>query len=118
MSPNIKDHTVVGAEESNLEPLVPDDYFHSIFETAYDDQIEVVSLHLDDFLPDESGAVVLFSGEGNQIHLESGELLISSGVASSHITASGVDVTGLNVYNFASGLTLYSEGEVTIHTGI
>ncbi|WP_085904479.1 hypothetical protein [Kiloniella majae] len=118
MSTKIKDHTAVGAVKNNLEPLVSDDYFYSAFEAAYDDQIEVVSLHLDDLLPDESGAVVLFAGEGNQVHLEAGELLISSGVASSHVTASGVDVTGLNVYNFASGLTLYSEGEVTIQTGM
>ncbi|KLN60135.1 hypothetical protein WH96_13160 [Kiloniella spongiae] len=119
MSANIKDHTAVGAVKNNLEPLASDDYvFYSAFETIYDDQIEVVSLHLDDLLPDESGAVVLFAAEGNQIYLEAGELLVSCGVANSHVTASGVDVTGLNVYNFASGLTLYSEGEVTIQTGM
>jgi hypothetical protein len=118
MNNNIKGHTAVGVGRDNQEPLVSDEYFYSAFDTAYDDQIEVVSLHLDDLLPDESGAVVLFSGEGNQVLLEAGELLISSGVASSHVTASGVDVTGLNVYNFASGLTLYSEGEVTIQAGI
>ena len=118
MSANVKDTTAVGAVKNKQGPSVSDDFFYSTFENSFDDKVDIVSLHLDDLLPDESGAVVLFAGECNEVFLEAGDLLVSCGVASSHVTASGVDVAGLNVYSFASGLTLYSEGEITIQTGM
>ncbi|WP_020592067.1 hypothetical protein [Kiloniella laminariae] len=93
-----------------------DDFFFTPFEAVFDDEDEVVALHLDDLLPDDSGAVVLFAGEGQPVYLETLDMVVHSGISHEHVTASGVDVTGLHVYNFASGLTLYSESEVIIQT--
>ena len=116
MSANDRDNTTVGVDNNNPSQQTLDDFYDSSFETIYDPEGEMVSLHLADLLPDDSGAVVLFAGEGNQVYLETMEMVISSGISTSHVTATGVDVTGLNVYNFASGLTLYSETEVIIQT--
>ena len=118
MSTNDKNITTVGVDKSNLGQETVDSFYNSSFDASFDQENELVSLHLDDLLPDESGAVVLFAGEGNQVYLETLEMVISCGISTSHITASGVDVTGLNVYNFASGLTLYSESEVVIQTEV
>ncbi|MEH6632820.1 MAG: hypothetical protein V7776_18540 [Halopseudomonas aestusnigri] len=118
MSTNYKNITTVGVEESNPSHQTVDSFYDSSFETSFDQEEDMVSLHLDDLLPDDSGAVVLFAGEGNQVYLETIEMVVSSGISTSHVTASGVDVTGLNVYNFSSGLTLYSESEVIIQTEV
>ncbi len=116
MSTDNRDITTAGVEKNNPGHKAVDNFFGSSFQTIFNEEDEIVSLHLEDLLPDESGAVVLFAGEGNQIYLETVEMVVSTGISTSHVTATGVDVTGLNVYNFASGLTLYSESEVIIQT--
>ncbi|MFD2207739.1 hypothetical protein [Kiloniella antarctica] len=118
MSANHNNITTVGVGKNNLGLETVDSFYSSSFDASFGHENELVALHLDDLLPDESGAVVLFAGEGNQVYLETLEMVISSGISTTHITASGVDVTGLNVYNFASGLTLYSESEVIIQTEV
>jgi hypothetical protein len=37
-----------------------------------------------------------------------------AGIADAHVTAAGVDVTGLHFYSFESGLTVYSPTDVLI----
>jgi hypothetical protein len=75
-----------------------------------------VLLELEDLLPDASGEVVLFAGEELPVNIVTGEPLTGAGIAEAHVTAAGVDVTGLHFYSFESGLTLYSPTDLLIVT--
>jgi len=74
----------------------------------------VVVLALADLLPDAAGEVVLFADESVPVNLLSREAIVQAGVAESHVTATGVDVTGLHFYSFESGVTVYSPTNVLI----
>lgn len=82
--------------------------------TSPADDPESVLLQLGDLLPDSSGEVVLFMGEDLSVNLLTRETITGFGIADSHVTASGVDVTGLNFYSFESGLTVYSATDILI----
>ncbi len=69
---------------------------------------------LADLLPDASGEVVFFAGDDMAVNLVTKETLQSEGVADPHVTATGVDVTGLYFYSFESGVTVYSPGDLLI----
>ncbi len=75
-----------------------------------------VVLELEDLLPDASGEVVLFAGEELPVNIVTGEPLTGAGIAEAHVTAAGVDVTGLHFYSFESGITLYSPTDLLIIT--
>lgn len=75
---------------------------------------DVVVLDLADLLPDESGDVVLFAGDELPVNINAQEAVAAQGVADGHVTATGVDVTGLNFYAFENGVTIYSLSDVTI----
>ena len=77
---------------------------------------ETVLLELEDLLPDASGEVVLFAGEELPVNIVTDEPLTGAGIAEAHVTAAGVDVTGLHFYSFESGLTLYSPTDLLIVT--
>lgn len=81
---------------------------------ADDPDSDSVVLELDDLLPDSSGEVVLFTGEDVSVNILTHETLTRFGIADPHVTASGVDVTGLHFYSFESGLTLYSASDILI----
>jgi hypothetical protein len=81
-------------------------------EAAFED--DFVVLDLADLLPDEAGDVVLFSGDELPVSISAHEAVTGHGVADSHVTATGVDVTGLNFYSFESGITIYSLSDVSI----
>ena len=76
-----------------------------------------VILELGDLLPDASGEVVLFTGEDTPVNILTSEVVTGSGVAEPHVTATGVDVTGLNFYVFESGIIVYSPTDVLIVNG-
>ncbi|WP_282606540.1 hypothetical protein [Pelagibius sp. Alg239-R121] len=78
------------------------------------DEDDTVVLDLADLLPDESGDVVLFSGDVLPVSITAQEAVTDRGVADGHVTATGVDVTGLNFYAFENGVTIYSLSDVTI----
>lgn len=78
------------------------------------DENDTVVLDLADLLPDESGDVVLFSGDELPVSINAQEVMTNRGVAAEHVTATGVDVTGLNFYAFENGVTIYSLSDVTI----
>ncbi len=80
----------------------------------FGDEDETVVLSLGDLLPDESGDVVLFSGDELPVSITAQETVKEQGVADGHVTATGVDVTGLNFYAFENGVTIYSLSDVTI----
>lgn len=73
-----------------------------------------VLLTLDDLLPDPQGEVVLFTGDDVSVNILTKETITEFGVAEEHVTASGVDVTGLNFYSFEGGMTVYSASDVLI----
>lgn len=81
---------------------------------AEDPAADSVLLELDDLLPDPEGEVVLFTGDDVSVNILTKETITGFGVAEEHITASGVDVTGLNFYSFEGGLTVYSSSDVLI----
>lgn len=78
---------------------------------------DAVVLELGDLLPDESGEVVLFAGDEMPVSIMTADPVTEKGVAESHVTATGVDVTGLNYYSFESGITIYSLSDVMITDG-
>ena len=73
-----------------------------------------VVLQLGDLLPDSLGEVVLFMGEDVSVNLLTRETITGFGIADPHVTATGVDVTGLHFYSFESGLTIYSASDILI----
>ena len=81
---------------------------------ADDLNADSVVLELGDLLPDSSGEVVLFMGEDVSVNILTHETITGFGIADPHVTASGVDVTGLHFYSFEGGLTVYSASDVLI----
>lgn len=75
---------------------------------------ETVLLELADLLPDASGEVVLFAGDDLPVNIVTDQPVTEVGIAEAHVTATGVDVTGLHFYSFESGLTVYSPTDVLI----
>ncbi len=104
--PNAEAASSLGAEvlildsPSDAEPLVG----------------ETVLLDLADLLPDESGEVVLFADDALPVNILTDEPVTSEGIAAAHVTAAGLDVTGLHFYSFESGITLYSPSDLLIVT--
>ncbi len=75
---------------------------------------ETVLLELADLLPDASGEVVLFADADLPVNIVTDLPVTDAGIAEAHVTAAGVDVTGLHFYSFESGLTVYSPTDVLI----
>ncbi len=75
---------------------------------------DTMVLDLADLLPDASGEVVLFAEPDLPVNIVASESVTEAGVSDSHITATGVDVTGLQFYSFSSGITLYSGSNVHV----
>ena len=73
-----------------------------------------VVLELADLLPDEAGDVVLFAGDDFAVNLVSDQPVTDAGLAEAHVTATGVDVTGLHYYAFENGVTVYSQSDLLI----
>ncbi len=73
---------------------------------------ETVLLELADLLPDASGEVVLFAGDDLPFNIVTDQPIAEMGIAGAHVTAAGVDVTGLHFYSFESGLTVYSPSDL------
>ena len=89
----------------------PEDFSAS---TAIGPDPDSVILELSDLLPDASGEVVLFTDEDTPVNILTSEVVTGTGVAEPHVTATGVDVTGLHFYVFESGITVYSPTDVLI----
>jgi hypothetical protein len=81
---------------------------------ADDPDSDSVVLERGDLLPDSSGEVVLFMGEDVSVNIMTHETITGFGIADPHVTASGVDVTGLHFYSFEGGLTVYSASDILI----
>ncbi len=75
---------------------------------------ETILLELADLLPDALGEVVLVAGDELPVNIVTDQPVTEVGIAEAHVTAAGVDVTGLHFYSFESGLTVYSPTDVLI----
>ncbi len=75
---------------------------------------ETVLIELEDLLPDASGEVVLFADDDLPVNIVTDLPVTDAGIAETHVTAAGVDVSGLHFYSFESGLTVYSPTDVMI----
>ena len=78
------------------------------------DEGDSVILQLGDLLPDASGEIVLYMGDDVSVNLLTRETITGFGIADPHVTATGLDVTGLHFYSFESGLTIYSASDILI----
>lgn len=101
--------------DDGAAPIGPADVL--VFDSESADTLqesEVVLLQLGDLLPDASGEVVLFAESEAPVNLIADVPLAESGIAEAHVTASGLDVTGLHFYSFESGVTVYSPSDLLI----
>ena len=75
---------------------------------------ETILLEFADLLPDALGEVVLFAGDDLPVNIVTDLPVLDAGIAETHVTAAGLDVSGLQFYSFESGLTVYSPTDVMI----
>jgi hypothetical protein len=75
---------------------------------------DAVVLRLADLLPDAQGELVVLGGEGVPLEVIADHAIADAGVAPVHVTAAGLDVTGLAYCTFDNGITLYYSGDVTL----
>jgi hypothetical protein len=99
--PDLESSFVAGRPENNS--------MSTLVNTTSEDDAMILSL--DDLFPDENGEVVIVTEDGLPINLIASLPLDQSGVAETHVTAAGIDVSGLNYHTFESGLTVYFEAD-------
>jgi hypothetical protein len=68
---------------------------------------DLLTLSLDDLIPDARGEVVILSDAGPDIAVVTSEPIAGQGVETAHVTASGLDVSGFSYCTFAGGITLF-----------
>ena len=73
------------------------------------DDADTMILDLEDLFPDENGEIVISTADGLPINLLANLKVDQSGVADDHVTATGIDVSGLHFHTFEGGLTIYFE---------
>ncbi len=105
-----------GATESlaDLIDAVPEVLVMAPSDGVASPALETLSLALGDLLPDAAGEVVLMGGDEVPLSIHAAEAVTAEGIADAHITAGGLDVTGLHFYSFESGITLYSLTDLVI----
>ena len=79
-----------------------------------DPDLEPMVLTMDDLFPDANGEVVITTEDGLPISLVSESEPTDKGIIDSHVTAAGIDVSGLEFCTFESGLTVYFESDSMI----
>jgi hypothetical protein len=73
------------------------------------DGIDVFVVTTDDLSPDANNEVVVASLDGVPITILATEDIADSGIAGVHVTATGIDVDGLEYVSFSSGLKVFYE---------
>ena len=71
-------------------------------------------LSLSDLLPGDQGELVLIPGDNAPVDLLTSHAVFAQGVAENHITADGIDVTGLSFLSFATGITVYFPTDLSL----
>jgi hypothetical protein len=98
--------------DSDAKAGLVDEASLDVSEPLHDE--DAVVLTLEDLVPDTSGEVVLMTEDDLAVNLVADRSMTDQGIADSHVTAGGVDVTGHHVYHFEGGITLYSPHDVVI----
>ena len=105
------------------EDLLPDGFDASAFGAPSfvgdDDALgnDPVVLQLTDLVPDADGEIVVFNDIEAPIRLAAEGRIVASGMADPHVTAAGIDVTGMQFSLLDSGLTVYHDPEVDLTVG-
>jgi hypothetical protein len=87
----------------------------AVAEVSHEDSADFLALSIDDLLPDAHGNVVICDEAGiKEMTIFSGDAMIKSGIAESHLTDGGLDVSGMAFYSFDTGVTLYLPSDVHI----
>lgn len=68
---------------------------------------ELLTLTLEDLIPDARGEVVILSDAGHDIAVVTHQPIANQGIEASHVTAAGLDVSGYGFCTFAEGITLF-----------
>ncbi len=74
---------------------------------------DAVVLTLEDLMADDAGEVVL-AADNVAISLKTEGHVVDGGVVADHVTATGVDVSGLSYATLDSGITIYYSGQVEL----
>ena len=112
--PRMAESELLGLPVDPGEPVVPLIVDHLEGSASVVPEPETIVLELGDLLPDALGEVVLFAGDDFPVNILADRPLAESGIAPEHVTATGVDVTGLLFYSFEGGITLYSPNSLSI----
>jgi hypothetical protein len=75
-----------------------------------------IVLDLQDLLPDSGGEIVIH-GAGLGLAVSTGQAVTATGMADTHVTASGEDVSGYRYYQLDGGITLYCEANTSLLLG-
>ena len=81
------------------------------------DLSEAVVLTLSDLVPDEQGEIVLFNDADAPVMIAADLPVIASGLAEPHVTAAGIDVTGMHFSSFETGITVYHDPDIPLTVG-
>lgn len=97
---------VDGVPESSLAP--------NAAPASVEPEPEPIVLQFEDLLPDADGRVVLFAEDDMAVNIVTTERIADSGIVEDHVTADGLDVSGLHYYSFENGVTVYSLSDLVI----
>jgi hypothetical protein len=67
----------------------------------------VLTLALEDMIPDARGEIVIRNEASSRIALVSDQAVVGNGIESSHVTGAGIDVGGFAYCSFVGGVTVY-----------
>ncbi len=103
------------------EALLPEGFDAAAFDAApldgFGDAGDALVLQLSDLMPDADGEIVVFNDADAPIRLAAEGRVVASGMADPHVTAAGIDVTGMQFSMLDSGLTVYHDPEVDLTVG-
>lgn len=78
---------------------------------------DALVLTLSDLVPDEHGEIVLFNDADAPVMITADQAVIASGLAEPHVTAAGIDVTGMHFSSFETGITVYHDPDIPLTFG-
>lgn len=84
-----------------------DDEGISVSGSLAGDDNDTMVLDLKDLLPDSGGEIVIHGAGLGIIGVSTGQAVTATGMAETHVTAAGEDVSGFRYYQLDAGITLY-----------
>lgn len=81
------------------------------------EESDTVVLDLKDLLPDSGGEIVIHGAGLGIIGVSTVQAVTATGMAETHVTAAGEDVSGFRYYQLDGGITLYCPAETSLLLG-